>query len=144
MMKKIYIAAPMFSVAELEFNEMISNKLSQEGFEIFLPQRSGYRMIELMERMTPQEAKRMIFAKDIAEVEKADIIVIVLDGRTIDEGACVELGYGFAHRKKCYGLKTDPRTMMNGQINPMVSECLSKICVSPEELVLELRKELSQ
>lgn len=143
-MKKIYIAAPMFSIAELEYNEMVANRLSQEEFEIFLPQRSGYRMIELMERMTPQEARKIIFEKDIAEVEKADIIVIILDGRTIDEGACVELGYGFAHGKKCYGLKTDPRTMMNGQINPMISECLIKICVSIEELVLELRKELNQ
>lgn len=143
-MQKVYIAAPMFSLAELEYNEMISNRLCQEGFEIFLPQRSGYRMIELMERMTPQEARKMIFDKDIAEVEKADIIVIVLDGRTIDEGACVELGYGFAHNKKCYGLKTDPRTMMNGQINPMVSECLIKICTSINELALELRKELGQ
>lgn len=130
----------MFSYAELTFNEMLASILEQNTFDVFLPQRSGYKMVELMKVMTPCEAKKKIFEKDISAVKEADIIIIVLDGRTIDEGACVELGFGYALGKLCYGLKTDPRTMMNGQINPMVSECLQDIFVSVDELVVGLRK----
>lgn len=140
-MKKVYIAAPMFSYAELTFNEMLAITLEQNDFDVFLPQRSGYKMVELMTEMTPLEARKKIFAKDISAVKESDIIIIVLDGRTIDEGACVELGFGYALGKQCYGLKTDPRSMMNGQINPMVSECLQDIFVSIDELVLGLRTE---
>lgn len=140
-MKKVYIAAPMFSYAELTFNEMLAITLEQNDFDVFLPQRSGYKMVELMTEMTPLEARKKIFTKDISAVKESDIIIIVLDGRTIDEGACVELGFGYALGKQCYGLKTDPRSMMNGQINPMVSECLQDIFVSIDELVLGLRTE---
>lgn len=137
-MKKIYIAAPMFSYAELSYNEMVASRLEQKGFEVFLPQRSGYKMAELLQQMTPSEARKKIFAKDILAVKETDIIVIILDGRTIDEGACVELGFGYAIGKQCYGLKTGPRTMIDGQINPMVYECLQNIFVSIDELELEL------
>lgn len=140
-MKKIYIAAPMFSYAELAFNEKIANVLEKNSFEVFLPQRSGYKLVELMKEMTPCEARKKIFAKDILAVKDADVLLIILDGRTIDEGACVELGFGYALGKLCYGLKTDPRTMMNGQINPMVSECLQDIFISVDELVLGLKGE---
>lgn len=140
-MRKIYIAAPMFSYAELRYNEIVADILEQNAFEVFLPQRSGYKLVELMNKMTPCEARKKIFTKDISAVKEADIVIIVLDGRTIDEGACVELGFGYALGKLCYGLKTDPRTMMNGQINPMISECLQNIFASVEELVLELGKE---
>lgn len=139
-MKRIYIAAPMFSYAELNYNEMIANKLQSANFDVFLPQRSGYKLVELMREMTPNKARETIFEKDIKEVEKSDIIVVVLDGRTIDEGACVELGYGYALGKICYGLKTDPRTMMNGQINPMISECLNSILSSVDELISVLKE----
>lgn len=140
-MRKIYIAAPMFSYAELRFNELVADLLEQKSFEVFLPQRSGYKLAELMKEMAPSEARKTIFSKDIAEIKKSDIIIIILDGRTIDEGACVELGFGYALGKLCYGIKTDPRTMINGQINPMISECLQDIFVSVEELVLTLGKE---
>lgn len=140
-MRKIYIAAPMFSYGELHYNEIIADRLEQSAFEVFLPQRAGYKLVELLKKMTPCEARRKIFAKDISAVKDADIIIIVLDGRTIDEGACVELGYGYALGKPCYGLKTDPRTMMDGQINPMISECLQATFSSVDELILGLKKE---
>ncbi len=91
-------------------------------------------MTDLMEKMTPDKARKLIFDTDYNAVRSADIILIILDGRVIDEGACVELGLGYALGKKCYGLKTDPRTMMNGQINPMISGCLHKIYYSVSEL----------
>lgn len=140
-MKKIYIAGPMFSQAELKFNEEVSDMLEKNGFNVFLPQRSGYKLVDLMEQVGPSKARRMIFEKDFTAVRDADIIVIVLDGRVIDEGACIELGIGYALGKPCFGLKTDPRTMMNGQINPMIAGCLKRTHASISELLCDLQAE---
>ena len=140
-MKRIYIAGPMFSVAELKYNEEIAKKLEASGFNVFLPQREGYKMVELLETMRPEEARKLIFNKDYEAVKSADIILIILDGRIIDEGACVELGIGYVMGKLCVGLKTDPRTMMNGQMNPMVSECLAATYSSVDDLVTYICRE---
>lgn len=141
-MKTIYIAAPMFSKAELNYNEEIASAIEQLGYNVFLPQRAGYKMVELLEIMSPKAAKKKIFSKDFNAIKDSDIIVIILDGRSIDEGACIELGIGFALGKTCYGLKTDPRTMMNGHINPMVSECLINICTSLDDLLSILEENI--
>lgn len=141
-MKNIYIAGPMFSQAELEFNEQIAGKLEECGFDVFLPQRSGYKMTELMKQMSADAARKMIFNKDYTAVQNTDIVLIILDGRVIDEGACVELGIGYAFGKSCFGLKTDPRSMMNGQINPMISGCLLNIFYSITDLIKYFRCEV--
>lgn len=140
-MKTVYIAAPMFSQAELQYNEMVATQIEKIGYNVFLPQRSGYKLIELLKEMSPEEARKKIFIKDYTAVQNADILVIILDGRTIDEGACVELGIGYTLGKACYGLKSDPRTMMNGQINPMVSECLSGTYTCLNDLLLTLKEQ---
>lgn len=132
----------MFSQAELQYNEMVATQIEKIGYNVFLPQRSGYKFIELLKEMSPAEARKKIFIKDYTAVQNTDILVIILDGRTIDEGACVELGIGYTLGKVCYGLKSDPRTMMNGQINPMISECLSGIYTHLNDLLLTLREQL--
>ena len=43
---------------------------------------------------------------------------MVLDGRIPDEGACVELGIAYANGKRCYGVKTDARSV---EINMVMS-----------------------
>lgn len=62
-MKKVYIAAPMFSYAELTFNEMLACILEKNDFDVFLPQRSGYKMVELMKEMSPDKARKKYLQK---------------------------------------------------------------------------------
>ena len=83
-MKTVYIAAPMFSQAELQYNEMVANQIEKIGYNVFLPQRSGYKLIELLKEMSPEEARKKIFVKDYTAMQAADVLVIILDGRTID------------------------------------------------------------
>jgi nucleoside 2-deoxyribosyltransferase len=66
----------------------------------------------------------LTFLKDTKEIRKCDILIIVLDGRVPDEGACLELGYAFALGKKCVGLKTDSRALHYGLDNPMIMGCI--------------------
>ena len=118
--KRIYIAGPLFSQAELEFNEKLNNLLIKSGFSTFLPQKDGYELSELVKNSEPQEASTLIFNFDLEEIKKSDILVLIMDGRVPDEGACVEVGIAYALGKECYGLKTDSRSFINSQDNPMI------------------------
>ena len=101
---RIYLAAPLFSQAEREFNSCVAKVLRENGFDVFVPQEySGD--IEIPD--TEEKRRRLLtqfFAKDIEAIESSDTLLIVLDGRVPDEGACFELGYAYARGKICVGL----------------------------------------
>lgn len=136
MIKKIYIAGPLFSQAEKEFNERIDKHLRDWGFETFLPQRDGYLLADLMAQFSDkQEAIDTIFYKDIEEIKGCDIVLFVLDGRVPDEGACVEVGLAYAYEKECIGFKSDSRSLMGDMDNPLLVGVLKgRIAKSISEL----------
>jgi len=124
-MTRIYIAGPLFSKAEREYNEHLSEYLENLGFETFLPQRDGHKLSELLANGTAKSfAMEKIFKRDINELQKSDVVIFVMDGRVPDEGACVEVGYTYALGKECVGLKTDPRTLMSDVDNPLIMGAL--------------------
>lgn len=133
-MRKIYIAAPLFSESEKRYNEMICGTLSN-NFDVYLPQRDGDLLVDLVQKgMTEHRARKTIFTQDIEAINKSDLLLIVLDGRSIDEGACFELGYAYSREVKCFGIQTDPRRLLNGGNNPMIDEALIRIFQSVSEL----------
>lgn len=138
MSKRIYFAGPLFCEAEKAYNASVKNALSEAGYDVFLPQESGLN-VEKEHMDDPEKKKEMglkIFEKDLEEVEKADILIINLDGRVPDEGACVELGYAFASGKPCFAIKTDVRTAEFGVDNLMISGAVgNNIAGSVEELI---------
>ena len=144
--KKIYFAGPLFNQGEKDFNLKITNVLEEYGYTVFLPQRDGIEAA-LLEGKTEEELTEMIFAKDISELMKSDIVFINIDGRTPDEGACVELGIGYTSGKRCYGFKTDTRSVETSiEVNPMITGCLIRLFknYSGDELIKELRDYLSK
>jgi nucleoside 2-deoxyribosyltransferase len=84
----IYLAGPLFSTAERDFNARLAALLRAKGHEVWLPQESE------QETMTPKE----IFAKDVEGVDWADAVVANMDGADPDSGTCWECGY--AYKKK--------------------------------------------
>ena len=144
--KRVYFAAPLFSQGEKDYNLFLTKLLEDHGYEVFLPQRDGYLAAEL-EGKTEEELTRLIFEKDLSEVLKADIIFMVLDGRIPDEGACVELGLAYANGKRCYGVKTDARSVeINMDLNPMIAGCFIKLFknFNGDALVEELEQFLAE
>ena len=126
-MNKIYFAGPLFCQAEKDFNLRIVTVLENAGYKVFLPQRDGFEAAQLKDK-SPDEVSRLIFNKDVSEITESDIFFMILDGRVPDDGACVELGIAFANGKRCYGFKTDARSMeINLDLNPLISECFIKI-----------------
>lgn len=136
---KVYLAAPLFSPAERERNRHLRDQIATIG-NVFLPQEDGELIFDLLRDGVPlEEAKARIFSSDIKAITDADVLVIVLDGRSIDEGACFELGYAFCLGKTCVGLKTDARSLLAFGDNPMVEGALARTFHNEDELVSWLK-----
>lgn len=135
MKKRIYIAGPLFCQAETEFNLKVDEFLSQLGYKTFLPQRDGHKLSDLLIHGEKSNAINKIFELDVEEIRKSDILILIIDGRAPDEGACVELGIAYALGKRCIGLKTDSRCLMDNLDNPLILGALKgNIARSIQEL----------
>ena len=117
---RIYLAAPLFSQAERDFNAKVAGELRSKGFDVFLPQENSH-IDEVPD--TDEKVRRLLtgfFNTDIEAIDSSDILLIILDGRVPDEGACFELGYAYARGKICVGLKNDIRVSEMGTDNAML------------------------
>lgn len=136
-LKKIYIAGPLFNEMEIERNEKIDTLIRNIGFDTYLPQRDGgsiSKLKEVSDISMHDEIEDRIFGLDIKELDCCDYLLFLLDGPVLDDGSCFELGYMYAHNKKCYGYKTDCRNWGNGKLNLMIGKALIKIAKDENEL----------
>jgi nucleoside 2-deoxyribosyltransferase len=139
----LYIAAPLFNSMEKEFNRKIDELIVSIGFKTYLPQRDGGSLAELVRQGgNTDELSDYIFNLDVETVKKCDILLLLLDGRVPDEGACMELGMAYALNKKCIGLKTDIRSFADGYDNLMIRKSFSAIFNSEDELIEYLKEQL--
>lgn len=140
---KIYIAAPLFNEMERERNKNINSLLKNMGFDTYLPQEDGGVAYDMIRegKMSKREVREYLFKTDYDAVKNCDIIVCFLDGRTPDEGTCIELGMAYALGKVCLAYKTDSRAMdQNGDNNVMIDGCFNyKIFNNIDDLVACLR-----
>ncbi len=144
---KIYFAAPLFSQAEKEFNQNLTDRLEKLGFDVFLPQRDGVEKNKPpFDQMSQDEKRKELFILDRDEIFNCDIFLFILDGRVPDEGACVELGIAYTQKlidnknRKLVGLKTDQRAaFLSSKLNPMISIPLDQIFETEETLINYLK-----
>jgi len=102
-MTKIYLAGPLFSIAEQTFNAELGRFLESKGFEVWLPQEHEPR------RKKGQTSASAIFRMDVAALDWADLIVACMDGPDPDSGTAWECGYAFAKGKPVVCYRTDFR-----------------------------------
>ncbi len=140
---RAYLAAPLFNDMEREFNSAIEGLLAPY-VDVFLPQRDGKLLKKLIAAGRPiLEARALVFQQDVNAIANADILIAILDGRTVDEGVAFELGYARALGKSCIGLKTDDRAMLPTGDNPMIVAGCHQICTDRRELVAAVRSHIS-
>lgn len=133
--KKLYLAAPLFSEAEKAYNIYLRDILS-DFYDVYLPQEDGLLIVDLIKNgMGSTEAAKKVFENDVSAIESCDVLLILLDGRTVDEGAAFELGVAYSKRKKCIALQTDPRRLLEIGNNPMISQSISECFSTVNELV---------
>jgi len=132
---KIFLAAPLFSEAERDFNSRIAKRLRQNGFEVWLAQEAPF-----IHTGTRKE-KKIIYEGDVSALKTCEVVVAVLDGVEVDAGVAYEMGYAKALDKPVVGFKTDHRTFSGvEEVNLMLEVSLTKICKSVDELIEALGK----
>jgi nucleoside 2-deoxyribosyltransferase len=132
-MRTVYLAAPLFSEAELDFNRMLRDQIISSGFNVFLPQEDSNNVKDRDDR------QMIIFSKNEAAIEKSDMIVAVVDGADVDSGTAWEIGYAYARGKTILGLRTDFRTLgIEGTVNLMIERSVL-LCKSIPELLNRLK-----
>lgn len=95
----IYLAAPLFTQAEIVFNKSLADQLETAGYKVYLPQQQCAGTTDLIE----------LFNICIRGLDKASMVLIILDGTDADSGSCFEVGYAYAKGLPIVGLRTDFR-----------------------------------
>jgi nucleoside 2-deoxyribosyltransferase len=133
---RIYYVASLFNEAERAFNRDVVSMIHDLGYSTWFPQEDVGLLTDLVDElgMTLEQVREHIFRLNIKEVQEADMVVFVLDGRVPDEGACIEAGIAWAMRKPIFGLKTDIRGGEPGGNNIMIDGIVNEIAGSIGEL----------
>ena len=135
---RVYLAGPLFTVAEQQFNLMLAGRLETAGYTVFLPQRDVSH-----DTKEPGYPAR-IFHEDLQGLQKADVIVAVCDGIPMDDGTAWEIGYAHAQGKTIIGLRTDFRIVgPQERVNLMIQESVAVLVDSVDGVLQELDKRQS-
>ena len=126
---KIYLAAPVFSQVERQYNRRLAKKLRAllPRCEIVLPQdfRIGPRGASFNDR----RYLAALYKRCIAEISGADALLALLDGADADSGVAFEVGYARGLGKPVLGVRTDYRQLQTKGLNVMLAEgCIEVLC----------------
>ena len=83
---RVYMAGPMFTAADAQFNLRLAAKLRQHGFDVFCPNESEPNTSETRQDVTGQ----LIYEVDIQHVESCNVVLLQVSE---DSGANWEAGY---------------------------------------------------
>src|SRR5574337_221403 len=99
----VYIAGPLFTPAERLYLEAMANEFEAAGFLTYLPHRDGGLA------GADKANTSSFFKSDISGIDKASIVVAVLNGKEVDSGTAFEVGYAYAKGKALFGIYEDTR-----------------------------------
>jgi nucleoside 2-deoxyribosyltransferase len=127
---KIYLAGPLFTTAEQDFNRQLCSALQRAGHEVWLPQEHEPR----------ERTAKAIFEEDVKGMDWAEVVLANMDGPDPDSGTCWECGYAF-RKKPIIVYRTDFRQAgdaANAPFNLMMSASADALIVTPLASIQEL------
>ena len=138
MIKKIYIAGPLFNKHEQMYLEDIAKELEGNGYDCFLPHRdqTGIDESELKGTDMSQETKDRIFKNDLDALDAADLTVALLTGQDIDSGTSAEIGHTYAKEKPVIAINANERRYRNLFVEGMLTATVNNI----DQLIPEIEK----
>ncbi len=127
----IYLAGPVFTLAERRFNEELVGELMRlrPSLQIFLPQRCDKEFQD-----SPDFSQRM-FACLMKALDSCDVVVAILDGPDADSGTSFEMGYARGRGKRVIGVRSDFRGGKDHGLNLMLSNACSDLVTEPSTTV---------
>ncbi len=96
---RIYLAGPLFTTPERDWNVGLAARLRAGGHDVFVPQ----------ENPASERTGRAIFLKDLEGLDGAEGVVAIMDGADPDSGTCWECGYAYAREKPVILFRSDFR-----------------------------------
>ena len=96
---RIYLAGPLFTTAERDWNDGLAARLTAGGHDVYLSQAHP----------APEPTGRAIFQKDLDALDRADGVVAMMDGPDPDSGTAWECGYAYARGKPVVLFRSDIR-----------------------------------
>lgn len=139
----IYLAGPLFSASERLFNRQLAAALTAVNPDaaVELPQDYKYHG-----KFNDKKFFRQVYDACIAGIEKADVIVAMLDGPSADDGTAFEVGYAIAKGKPVIGVRTDYRASQESGCNLMLSRGCTALVFRPsfDENVNALAKDVAR
>ena len=138
MIKKIYIAGPLFNKHEQMYLEDIAKELEGNGYDCFLPHRdqTGIDESELKGTDMSQETKNRIFKNDLDALDAADLTVALLTGQDIDSGTSAEIGHTYAKEKPVIAINANERRYRNLFVEGMLTVTVNNI----DQIIPEIEK----
>lgn len=132
---KIYLAGPLFTTAEQEFNRQLRDLLEKAGHNVWLPQEHEPR----------ERTAQAIFEADVAGLDASDAVVANMDGPDPDSGTCWECGYAY-QKKPIILFRTDFREagdVHGSPFNLMLSASAANVILVPLASVQELASQIA-
>jgi nucleoside 2-deoxyribosyltransferase len=104
---RIYLAGPLFTTAERDFNAALAAGLRALGHEVWVPQESEQQ----------QTTAKAIFDSDVRGIDWCEVVVACMDGADPDSGTCWEVGSVW-RRKPTVLYRTDIRSEYPHRASP--------------------------
>ena len=128
----MYLAGPLFTVAERDFNAALARRLERLGYRVFLPQRDAAAG-------RGRHRTRRLYEHCLRGLRSAEIVVAICDGPTADDGTAWEVGYAVAAGKPVYALRTDSRRVAPDEhVNLMIQHSVAALVRTVPRLLRRL------
>jgi nucleoside 2-deoxyribosyltransferase len=138
-----YYAGPLFTDAERQWNQANATAIRSlwPGCELLMPQ-EFCAAFDKPPGGVPDFGK--IFAACVAHLDRAGVVLAVVDGADPDSGTCWEIGYAYARGIPVVGLRTDWRPGEDGIANCMVTRSCTAVVRRLDEALAAIATVLSQ
>jgi nucleoside 2-deoxyribosyltransferase len=132
--RHVYLAAPLFTKGEQDFNLSVCKYLTDNGYQVFLPQQ---------ECAKKQDAE--IYQTCLSGLKSAAIVVAIVDGADADSGTCWECGYAVSQGIPVIAVRTDFRVSGDTRgFNAMIYYSAAKIIDGSDRFLEEIISELKR
>jgi len=138
-MATIYLAGPLFTAAERQWNTGVAEHLRDAlpADRLLVPQEFCAAHDRPEEPGGPDFAA--IFAACVDHLDRSDIVIAVLDGPDPDSGTCWEAGYAYAKGIPVIGFRSDWRPAEDGPANCMLTRSCRDVVREVADLVPAIR-----